>query len=57
MCQLYTCLRLFRNSAHDYVVLAITQVVCIMHIHCAQISFCCLNIVPNPTERRRVALT
>ena len=57
MCQLYTCLRLFRNSAHDYVVLAITQVVCIMHIHCAQISSCCLNIVPNPTERRRVALT
>ena len=57
MWRLYTCLPLFRNSAHDYVVLAITHAVCIMHIHCAQISSCCLNIVPNPTERRRVALT
>ena len=46
-----------RNFAHDYVVPKITQAVCIMHMYCAQTSFCCLNIVPNPTEGIRVALT
>ena len=50
-------LPLSRNCRHMYVVLEITHAVRIMHIHCAQTSFCCLNIVPNPTERRRVALT